>query len=57
MQPILERCDHERIPAYLEASAPRNRNLYARNGFEVVEKIRLPAGGSPLWRMWREPRT
>lgn len=56
MQPILERCDREKIPAYLEATAPRNRDLYARNGFEVVEKIQLPAGGPPIWRMWREPR-
>jgi GNAT superfamily N-acetyltransferase len=56
MQPVLERCDREKIPAYLEASAPRNRNLYARNGFELVEKIQIPGGGPPLWRMWREPR-
>lgn len=56
MQPILERCDRERVPAYLEATAPRNRDLYARNGFEVVEEIKLPGGGPPLWRMWREPR-
>jgi GNAT superfamily N-acetyltransferase len=56
MRPILERCDRERIPAYLEASAPRNRDLYLRNGFEVVEEIQLSAGGPPLWRMWREPR-
>jgi GNAT superfamily N-acetyltransferase len=55
MRPILERCDSEGMPAYLEASAPRNRDLYARNGFEVVEKVWLPQGGPPLWRMWREP--
>lgn len=57
MQPILERCDHERMPAYLEATAPRNRDLYTRNGFEVVEEVKLPGGGPPLWRMWREPST
>jgi N-acetylglutamate synthase-like GNAT family acetyltransferase len=56
MQPILERCDRERIPAYLEASTPRNRDLYARNGFEIVEEIKLPGGSPPLWRMWRESR-
>ena len=55
MQPILERCNRKRIPAYLEATAPRNRDLYARNGFEVVEEIELPDGAPPLWRMWREP--
>ena len=56
MQPVLERCDRERIPAYLEASASRNRALYARNGFEVVETVQLPGGVPPIWRMWREPR-
>ncbi len=55
MQPILERCNRERMPAYLEATTPRNRELYARNGFEVVGEIELPGGGPPLWRMWREP--
>jgi GNAT superfamily N-acetyltransferase len=55
MRPVLERCDEERIPAYLEATTPRNRELYRRNGFEVVEEIELPGGGPPLWRMWREP--
>lgn len=55
MRPILERCDRERIPAYLEASTPRNRALYLRHGFVVLDEMRLPGGGPPLWRMWREP--
>lgn len=56
MRPTLERCDRERMPAYLEATTPRNRELYKRNGFEVMEEIEVPGGGPPLWRMWREPR-
>jgi GNAT superfamily N-acetyltransferase len=56
MQPILERCDRDGIGAYLEASTPRNRALYLRNGFEVTEEIRFPGGGPPSWRMWRAPR-
>lgn len=56
MHPVLQRCDAEGIPAYLEASAPRNRDLYLRHGFEVTEEIRPGRGGPPLWRMWREPR-
>ena len=55
MRPVLDRCDRERLPAYLEATTTRNRELYGRNGFEVVEEIELPGGGPPLWRMWREP--
>jgi GNAT superfamily N-acetyltransferase len=56
MHPILSRCDREGTPAYLEASSPRNRALYDRHGFEVTEELELPAGGPPLWLMWRDPR-
>ncbi len=54
LRPVLELCDRDGTPAYLEASSERNRALYERHGFEVVEEIRLPAGGPPMWRMWRE---
>ncbi|MFN2617086.1 MAG: GNAT family N-acetyltransferase [Thermoleophilaceae bacterium] len=56
MRPILERCDGERMPAYLEATTPRNRTCYERQGFEVTEEIHFPKDGPPAWRMWREPR-
>ncbi len=56
MRPILERCDREGMPAYLEASSERNRALYERHGFELIEEVRLPGGGPPMWRMWREAR-
>jgi GNAT superfamily N-acetyltransferase len=57
MRPILDRCDETRTPAYLEASAPRNRALYERHGFEVTEEFLLGGPGSPpIWRMWRAPR-
>jgi GNAT superfamily N-acetyltransferase len=57
MRPVLSRCDREGIPAYLEASTPRNRALYERHGFAVTEEFRLAKGSPPLWRMWREPAT
>jgi GNAT superfamily N-acetyltransferase len=53
---VLERCDRERMPAFLEASSPRNRDLYERHGFAVMEEFRLARGAPPQWRMWREPR-
>jgi GNAT superfamily N-acetyltransferase len=56
MRPILDRCDAERIAAYLEASSPRNRMLYERHGFVVTEEFFLGPGSPPLWRMWRAPR-
>jgi hypothetical protein len=35
--PVLERCDDERLPAYLETTSPRSRALPApRHGFEIT---------------------
>ncbi|MCX2924321.1 GNAT family N-acetyltransferase [Streptomyces sp. NEAU-W12] len=54
---VLDRCDREGRPAYLEASSVRSRLLYERLGFAPVgEPLPLP-GGPRLWPMWREPRT
>lgn len=51
----LTRADRDALPAYLEASTPRNRALYERHGFNVVGELR--AGDSPpLWPMLRIPR-
>lgn len=47
-------CDGDRLPAYLEATNPRNRDLYARHGFNVVEEIQV-GSAPPLWAMLREP--
>lgn len=55
LRSVLSRCDTEGMPAYLEATSERNRSLYERHGFEVVEVLRLP-DGPPLWCMWRTPR-
>jgi GNAT superfamily N-acetyltransferase len=56
LRPVLQKCDAEGLPAYLEASTARNRALYERNGFECVEEFAYARGGPPLWRMWRDPR-
>jgi GNAT superfamily N-acetyltransferase len=55
LRPMLERCDREQLPAYLEASSPRNRALYERHDFEVVEEIHVAKDSPPMWRMWRRP--
>lgn len=48
-------CDADRIPAYLEATSPRNMALYQRHGFEITGTIQ--AGNSPLITpMVRRPR-
>ncbi len=54
LEPILERCDRERLPAYLEATSERNAALYARLGFERLDELRV-LGSPPLWPMLREP--
>jgi GNAT superfamily N-acetyltransferase len=47
-------CDNNRLPAYLEATNPRNRDLYLRHRFDVVEEIQV-GSAPPLWSMLREP--
>ena len=53
---MLDRCDREGVPAYLESSSIRNQALYHRHGFEVLEELHWPGGGPPFWPMWREQR-
>jgi ribosomal protein S18 acetylase RimI-like enzyme len=55
MAPMLERCDREGVPAYLESSKESNVAFYARHGFRVTGEMRFPRGAR-LWLMWREPR-
>jgi ribosomal protein S18 acetylase RimI-like enzyme len=55
LEPVLAQCDAERVPAYLEASTARNRALYERHGFDVLEEFTLGRGAPPQWRMWRAP--
>ncbi len=55
MRPVLDHCDAEGLPAYLESSKERNVPFYRRHGFEVVEEVPLPDDGPKLWTMWREP--
>jgi GNAT superfamily N-acetyltransferase len=55
MTPVLQTCDRDRAPAYLEATSERNKQLYLRHGFEVTDEIALP-GGPTMWPMWRSPK-
>ncbi len=54
---MLERCDRERLGAYLENTNPANRPLYESFGFKVVQEIRVGGEGAPiLFGMWRDPQ-
>ncbi len=50
--PILERCDTEGMPAYLETQKEENVPWYHRFGFEVVEELRV-SGSPSMWTMQR----
>jgi ribosomal protein S18 acetylase RimI-like enzyme len=51
----LERCDRDGLPAFLEATSPLNKALYARHGFEETGVIQT-GSSPPMWPMLRPPR-
>jgi len=53
---MLDRCDAEGLPAYLESSNLRNVPFYARHGFETTGEIVVGKGAPTVTAMWREPR-
>jgi GNAT superfamily N-acetyltransferase len=53
---MLDRCDAEGMPAYLESSNVRNVPFYARHGFETTGEIAVGKGAPTVTAMWREPR-
>jgi ribosomal protein S18 acetylase RimI-like enzyme len=55
LAPVLERCDRELVPAYLETANRANLPLYERHGFSVREQVEL-RDGLRLWTMLRLPR-
>ncbi|OWA10027.1 GNAT family N-acetyltransferase [Streptomyces sp. CS113] len=57
IESVLDRCDRERLPAYLEASSARGKALYERLGFEFTGRALDLPDGPRMWPMWREPQT
>jgi GNAT superfamily N-acetyltransferase len=55
IQPILDRCDSDRVDAYLESSKESNIPFYRRFGFELTGELQVPDGPT-LWPMLRKPR-
>jgi GNAT superfamily N-acetyltransferase len=48
-------CDQEKMPAYLEATSPRNVPLYQRHGFEGLGTIQVGTS-PPITPLLRKPR-
>ncbi len=49
----LQRCDQDRLPAYLESSNLKNVPLYQHFGFQVTGTLSLPEGAPVVNTMWR----
>lgn len=57
LRPVLDRCDEQGLPAYLETARPENVAFYSRHGFTVIDECDVPDSGPHLWFLWRAPRT
>lgn len=55
LRTVLDRCDDQGLPAYLESSKPENLPYYARFGFEPRGELELSPGGPTIVPMWRDP--
>jgi len=55
--PVLEICDSEGVPAYLESSKEENISFYRRQGFQLTGEVGPPDAAVRLWFMWREPQS
>ena len=54
LAPVLDLCDEEGLPAYLESSKDSNVPYYRRFAFDVTTPFTLK-GGPTLHFMWRDP--
>lgn len=55
LAPVLERCDTECLPAYLESSSIRNIEFFQRQGFVARAPLQVLPGCPVVTPMWREP--
>lgn len=52
---VLEQCDRDQIPAYLESTKPENVPFYERRGFELIGTVQLETA-PPVFSMLRKPQ-
>ena len=53
LQPLLRRCDAERLPATLDTVTAEDVAFYQRRGFELVDEVMR--AGAPHFRIMRRP--
>ncbi|MDJ0920779.1 MAG: GNAT family N-acetyltransferase [Henriciella sp.] len=56
LRPVLEACDRDGIPVYLENSNPVNSGFYTAHGFERIGLFNVGDGGPVMEPMWRAPK-
>lgn len=56
LAPVLEDCDEQGLPAYLETQKFDNLAYYRQHGFELEQTLDPVAGAPSLWTMIRHPR-
>jgi GNAT superfamily N-acetyltransferase len=49
-------CDEQKMPAYLEATSPRNVPLYQRHGFEMLGTVQITKTSPAITPMLRKPQ-
>ena len=57
LAPVLDLCDADGLPAYLETQKESNVPFYRRHGFEVIGTKQIPDGAPNIWLMWRDIRS
>jgi GNAT superfamily N-acetyltransferase len=55
LRPVLERCDAEGIPSYLETQKEANLAFYGRHGYEQTGVVEL-SGCPKVWLLTRQPK-
>lgn len=55
LEPMLHRAESETLPVFLETANPKNVEIYARFGFEVIADETVP-DGPRVWGMLRPPQ-
>lgn len=52
LDPVLENCEKENLPVYLQTANPKNVKIYERKGFEIYHQWSLQDGsGLKVWFM------